>query len=180
VPPLNWLIMTTPHYVSPPTDDPQEVFLEAFRRHAAGISVITLRQEDGSPTGFTATSVASLAADPPMVTLNMATTSSSWPAVEKADHLLIHMLSEGNLSLAKKFADLKEARFLGVGVQEGPHNTPLVPGAAAYLVGKIIDRVVHYRAATVVLEIVGGGLGDTGPGLAYHGRSYAVASPLEG
>jgi flavin reductase (DIM6/NTAB) family NADH-FMN oxidoreductase RutF len=171
--------MTTPEYVSPPTDDPQDVFLEAFRRHAAGISVITLRQEDGSPTGFTATSVASLAANPPMVTLNMATSSSSWPAVESTDYLLIHILNENNLPLAKKFADLKEARFLGVGVHDGPHNLPLIPGASAYLVGKIIDRVVHHKAATVVVEVVGGGLGDTGPGLAYQGRNYAVAAPLE-
>lgn len=170
--------MNTSDYQSTSSVDPQDIFLEAFRRHAAGISVITLRQESGEPTGFTATSVASLAADPPMVTINMATTSSSWPAVEATDHLLIHILSEHNVALAKKFADLKEARFLGVGVKNGPHDLPLLPGASAYLVGKIIDRVVHHRAATVVVEVTGGGLGGPGLGLSYQGRNYAIAAPV--
>jgi flavin reductase (DIM6/NTAB) family NADH-FMN oxidoreductase RutF len=160
------------------TSDPHDLFLEAFRRHAAGISIVTLRQPDGSPTGFTATSVASLAADPPMATLNMATTSSSWSAVETSDHLLVHILGTKNLSLAKKFADMKEARFLGVNVHDGPEGLPLLPGASAYLVGKIIDRVVHHNAATVIVEVVGGGLGDEGPGLTYQGRQYASAEPL--
>jgi flavin reductase (DIM6/NTAB) family NADH-FMN oxidoreductase RutF len=168
----------TSDYSAPSTTDPQDVFLEAFRRHAAGISIVTLRQPDGSPTGFTATSVASLAADPPMVTLNMATTSSSWSAVEATDHLLIHILGEKNVSLAKKFADMKEVRFLGVNVQDGPEGLPLLPGASAYLVGKIIDRVVHHNAATVIAEIVGGGLGEEDKGLTYHGRQYASAEPL--
>ncbi len=158
--------------------DPQNVFFEAFRRHAAGISIVTLRQPDGSPTGFTATSVASLAADPPMVTINMATTSSSWGAVEATDHLLIHILGEKNLSLAKKFADMKEARFLGISVQDGPEGLPLLPGVSAYLVGKIVDRVIHHNAATVIAEIIDGGLGEQDNGLTYQGRQYASAHPL--
>jgi len=164
---------------SPSTNpDPQDVFFEAFRRHAAGISIVTLRQPDGSPTGFTATSVASLAADPPMVTVNMATSSSSWSAVEGTEHLMIHILGTRNLSLAKKFADMKEARFLGINVLDGPEGLPLLPGASAYLVGKIIDRVVHHNAATIVIEIIGGGLGESDKGLTYHGRQYAGAEPL--
>ena len=168
----------TSEYSPATSSDSQEVFFEAFRRHAAGISIVTLRQPDGSPTGFTATSVSSLAADPPMVTLNMATTSSSWNAVENTDHLLIHILGAGNLSLAKKFADMKEARFLGISVAEGPEGLPLLPGASAYLVGKIIDRVVHHSAATVIAEIIGGGLGGEDKGLTYQGRQYASAEPL--
>jgi flavin reductase (DIM6/NTAB) family NADH-FMN oxidoreductase RutF len=168
----------TSDYSPSANPDPQDVFFEAFRRHAAGISIVTLRQPDGSPTGFTATSVASLAADPPMVTVNMATTSSSWSAVEGTEHLMIHILGTRNLSLAKKFADMKEARFLGINVLDGPEGLPLLPGASAYLVGKIIDRVVHHNAATIVIEIIGGGLGESDKGLTYHGRQYAGAEPL--
>jgi len=172
--------MTSTEYSSADSTSPGDLFLEAFRRHAAGISIVTLVQPDGSPTGFTATSVASLAADPPLVTFNMATTSSSWAGVEAGGHVLIHILGEKNLPLAKKFADMKEARFLGVNVSEGPEGLPLLPGASAYLVGKIIDRVVHHRAATVVVEVVGGGLGESDRGLAYQGRQYVTSQPLEG
>jgi flavin reductase (DIM6/NTAB) family NADH-FMN oxidoreductase RutF len=171
--------MTSSSYDPSSPANSQNVFLEAFRRHAAGVSIVTLNQPDGSPTGFTATSVASLSADPPLVTLNMSTTSSSWPAVQQADHLLVHILGQANLGLAKKFADMKEARFLGVNHTEGPEGLPLLPGVSAYLVGKIIGRHEHANAATVVVEVVGGGLGQEGPGLGYQGRQYAVATPLD-
>lgn len=165
--------------VSAHSTSARDTFLEAFRRHAAGVSIITLRKSDGSPTGFTATSVASLSADPPLVTFNMSTAASSWPAISSGEHLVIHILGEGNYRLAKKFSDFAEARFLGVGVSDGPHGLPLLPGVPAYLVGRIIDRIEHHGAATVVVEIVGGGLGSADHGLTYQGRNYQAVRPLE-
>lgn len=164
---------------SPDHTSAQDIFLEAFRRHSAGVSIVTLRKADGSPTGFTATSVASLSADPPLVTFNMSTSASSWPAIASSEHLLIHILGQGNHRLAQKFSDFAEARFLGVGETDGPHGLPLLPGVPAYLVGKIIDRVEHHGAATVIVEVVDGGIGSPDQGLTYQGRSYRVARPLE-
>ena len=62
-----------------------EAFRLAFRRLAAGVSVITALDPDGVPVGFTATSLASLAAVPPMATFNMARTASAWRAVEQTE-----------------------------------------------------------------------------------------------
>ncbi|MCU1522240.1 MAG: flavin oxidoreductase, partial [Arthrobacter sp.] len=44
-------------------------FREMFRRHAAGVAIITANH-NGVPFGFTATSVASLSAKPPRFTFN--------------------------------------------------------------------------------------------------------------
>lgn len=52
-------------------------FKQAFRRHAAGVAIITARGPEGRPVGFTATSLASLAATPPLATFNMARTASA-------------------------------------------------------------------------------------------------------
>jgi flavin reductase (DIM6/NTAB) family NADH-FMN oxidoreductase RutF len=46
--------------------DGLDAFKRAFRRHAAGVAVVTSVMPDGSPVGFTATSLASLAAVPPL------------------------------------------------------------------------------------------------------------------
>ena len=54
----------------------ERTFREMFRRHAAGVAIITVNYQD-QPYGFTATSVASLSAQPPRFTFNMARSSRS-------------------------------------------------------------------------------------------------------
>ena len=44
----------------------QEAFKRAFRRLAAGVAAVTALDPAGGPRGFTATSLASLAATPPL------------------------------------------------------------------------------------------------------------------
>jgi arabinosyltransferase B len=48
------------------------------------MAVVTALSADGRPVGFTATSLASLAAVPPLATFNMARSASSWPAISQA------------------------------------------------------------------------------------------------
>ncbi|MET9972722.1 flavin reductase family protein, partial [Streptomyces sp. NPDC006356] len=50
----------TPQLASP------DLLRSVFRRHAAGVAVITARGETG-PVGFTATSLSSVSAEPPML-----------------------------------------------------------------------------------------------------------------
>src|SRR5665213_2935348 len=65
-------------------------FRQAFRRHASGVAIITALAPDGRPVGFTATSLASLAAVPPLATFNIARSASSWPAIAETDRVVIH------------------------------------------------------------------------------------------
>lgn len=155
-----------------------EAFLEAFRRHGSGVSIVTLNKASGQPTGFTATSLASLSAVPPRATFNMSVMASSYPAIMKSEHLLIHFLGANNHSLATQFSGDASERFQGVELLEGPHGLPLLPGVTAYLVGKIVARHETGDAATIVVEIVGGGLGDADPALVYQGQGYRVAASL--
>ncbi|MFE7431305.1 flavin reductase family protein, partial [Streptomyces sp. NPDC057545] len=54
-----------------------DLLRSVFRRHAAGVAVITAAA--GRPVGFTATSLNSVAAEPPLVSFGVGTSSSSWP-----------------------------------------------------------------------------------------------------
>ncbi|RAV01579.1 flavin reductase family protein [Mycolicibacter senuensis] len=80
------------------------------RRHPAGVAIITLNSGTG-PVGFTATSFASLSADPPLVCFNITHTSSSIAALRGADSLVIHLLGEHQLELAQRFSRSAEHRF---------------------------------------------------------------------
>ena len=117
---------------------PSEAFLESFRRHGAGIAVITLLKKDGSPTGFIATSLASLSANPPLATFNIAQTASSWPSVSIDTAVLIHLLSVDNVELAKKMAGESDQRFEGDHWKEGPGGLPLLTGVHAWMSATIV------------------------------------------
>ena len=87
-----------------------EAFRLAFRRLAAGVSVITALDPDGVPVGFTATSLASLAAVPPMATFNMARTASAWRAVEQTENVLVHIMGARNRAAAQQMLNRLQGR----------------------------------------------------------------------
>ncbi|WP_423924200.1 flavin reductase family protein [Frigoribacterium sp. 2-23] len=147
-------------------------FKHAFRRHAAGVAIVTLRSPEGGPVGFTATSLASLAAVPPLATFNMARTASSWPAVESTEHVIVHLLGLGNRELAQRMAGPAALRFAADDWTEGPHGVPLLTGVTAWMSGRIIERVPVHNNAVVVIEIEDGGVGPDDDALLYHDRRY--------
>jgi len=157
---------------------PSQIFLEAFRRHGAGISVITLLKPDGTPTGFTATSLASLSAAPPLATFNMSQTASSWRGMKKDAHLLIHMLGADNMDLAAIMAGEAENRFTGDHWSSGPDGLPLLKGVTAWLHARVVDVLEVEFAAAVAVRIIGGGVGEESDALVYQGREYRRSAPL--
>jgi flavin reductase (DIM6/NTAB) family NADH-FMN oxidoreductase RutF len=165
------------------TDDatPEDLlsFKQAFRRHAAGVAVITALDVNGSPVGFTATSLASLAAVPPLATFNMARSASSWPAIAETDRLVIHMLGRRNRGLAQKLSGPAAERFVGDHWSAGPHGLPVLDDVTAWMQGRIIERVQVHNSAVVIVQIETGALGPIDAPLLYHERFYhAPGDPL--
>ena len=87
-----------------------DIFRSVFRRHAAGVVVITADAGHG-PAGFTATSLVSVSLLPPLVSFSIATTASSWPTVHKANSLVINFLDAGQHDIAGRFATSGVDRF---------------------------------------------------------------------
>ncbi len=157
---------------------PSQAFLESFRRHGAGIAVVTLRKKDGSPTGFIATSLASLSANPPIATFNMAQTASSWSSVSMDTPVLIHLLSAGNLELAKKIAGESDQRFDGDHWEEGPGGLPLLTGVHAWMSATVVAITEVEFSAMVAARVTGGALGDPAQPLVYSERDYQTVAPI--
>jgi len=152
-------------------------FKHAFRRHAAGVAAITTLAADGSPVGFTATSLASLSAVPPLATFNMARSASSWPAVVENERVVIHMLGSRNRAVAERLSGPHEKRFLGDHWHAGPHGLPVLNDVTSWMVGRIVERVSVHTSAIVVVQIEEGGMGEDDEALLYHERRYHVPGP---
>ncbi|MGV8857040.1 flavin reductase family protein [Rhodoglobus sp.] len=156
-----------------------DAFKSAFRRHAAGVAVVTSVAPDGHPVGFTATSLASLAAVPPLATFNMAQVSSSWPAITVGNLVAIHMLGPRSRHLAERMAADHDLRFEGDHWHADPNGLPLLDGATAIAIGRIVDVHPVHNNAIVVVEIDHGILGDEDEALLYHERTYMRPHALD-
>lgn len=152
-----------------------DLLRSTFRRHAAGVAVITASGARG-PAGFTATSLTSVSADPPMVSFGIGTGASSWPVVAEAEYVGVHILGEHQGDLAATFARSGADRFgAPTAWSPGPEGVPVLDGVLAWLVCRIVGRVPAGDHRIVLAEVVLGDPTGAGRPLLYHqGRFTAL------
>ena len=151
---------------------PTDALLATFRRHASGVSVITCTDPEGNPVGFTATSMTSLGANPPLIMFSVACGASSWDAISKAEYIAIHTLGARNLQLAQRMAADHTKRFIENDWIRGPHEVPVFTDATSVLVAKIRQVINVESNAVVIADVVTGAVGEENPALLYHQRGY--------
>ncbi|MEV6962565.1 flavin reductase family protein [Streptomyces sp. NPDC051207] len=157
----------TPDLVTHRTASP-ELLRSVFRRHAAGVAVITAQSGTG-PVGFTATSLTSVSAEPPMISFGVGTGASSWPAISTTDHVGVHILGEHQQELAATFARSGADRFGPPTVwREGPEGVPLLDGVLAWLVCRVVARVPAGDHRVVLAEVTLGDPSGLGRPLVHH------------
>lgn len=154
--------------------DPVEALKNTFRHHASGVAVITMLDQKGEPVGFTATSVTSLGANPPLASFNVASGSSSWPALCGATWVAIHTLGEKNQPLAKKMAEDHTKRFLDDDWKIGPKGLPIFTEATSVLICGIREIHAVENNAVVIVDVVEGLSGLEQRPLLYFQRGYLI------
>lgn len=144
-----------------------DLLRSVFRQHAAGVAVITAQGE--RPVGFTATSLNSVAAEPPLISFGVGTSSSSWPVIARAEHIGVHILGEHQQELATTFARSGADRFAPpTRWHSGPEDVPVLDGVLAWLVCRVLARVPAGDHRIVVAEVVVGDPAGAGRPLIYH------------
>ncbi|MBW8699206.1 4-nitrophenol 4-monooxygenase/4-nitrocatechol 2-monooxygenase, reductase component [Streptomyces sp. MBT84] len=152
----------TPRLASP------ALLRSVFRRHAAGVAVVTA-QGGGRPVGFTATSLSSVSAEPPLISFGVGVGGSSWSVMSEADHVGVHILGEHQEALAGIFATSGADRFgAPTGWREGPEGVPVLDGVLAWLVCRVVARVPAGDHCIVIAEVVSGDPSGAGRPLLYH------------
>lgn len=137
------------------TDDSTAAELRrAFSDFPTGV-VLLAAQVSGHPVGLLATSFTSVSLDPPLVQVAMANTSTSWPALDSAEHLGISVLTEHHIELAGLLSRPPTERFDGIPLEGVGCGALALEGASAVFTVKrhsIFDAGDH---SIVVLRIVG-------------------------
>jgi flavin reductase (DIM6/NTAB) family NADH-FMN oxidoreductase RutF len=142
-----------------------------LRRQAASVAVITTEGADG-PVGLTATSFTSVSLRPPLVSFCLNRGSSSWPAMEAARYVAVHLLRAAQADVARTFATSGIDRFAATPWQPGPYGMPWLDNVLARLVCRVGERIVAGDHAIVLGEPVLAEYADGAP-LLYHDGNYA-------
>jgi flavin reductase (DIM6/NTAB) family NADH-FMN oxidoreductase RutF len=143
-----------------------------FRRHAAAVAVITTTDQD-RPVGLLVTSLASVSAEPPLVSFNVSRASSSWPALHACEHVGLHVLAHDQEDLAARFARKGADRFSGgTGWQRGPFRVPLLDDVAARSVAVIEQRIPAGDHVIVVARVLDVDTRDDLAPLLHHDGAY--------
>jgi flavin reductase (DIM6/NTAB) family NADH-FMN oxidoreductase RutF len=151
---------------------PQEAFLAAFSVHPAGVAVITGLLDDGSPAGFTATSLASFSAIPPRATVNIAQHASSYTALAMGKTVLLHFLSGDQVTTARMMAGDFSQRFIGDHWAPGMGGLPQLHGVRGVLLATVVAVTEVGDNATIVLDISDGTTNPEKAPLLYVDRHY--------
>ncbi|WP_062205563.1 flavin reductase family protein [Streptomyces sp. NBRC 109706] len=151
-------------------------YKSVFRQHPAGVAVIAT-VHNGRPVGFTATSVISVSAEPPLLAFSLAATSSSAPAIATADTLTVNLLSGQQDDIAARFATSGIDRFSTGGWTTLPTGEPIITGAHAWIRARIIERTpVGASYLISLLALTSNAQPQTTP-LVFHDRTYHRLGP---
>ncbi|WP_460773656.1 flavin reductase family protein [Nocardiopsis nanhaiensis] len=155
-------------------------FKDVFRRHPAGVAVITFATEDG-PRGFTATSVISVSADPPVLAFSVAGGTSAHALLQLVPSVAVHFLADSQAALAGRFAARGTDRFAGSGWSVLPTGEPVLPGTVSWLRGPIVGRFRVGDSLLTAVEVHDAGSPEGGSPLVYEGRTFRVlGGPVRG
>ena len=155
-----------------PGVDPSQ-FRHLLGRFATGVTVLTARTPAGQPIGMTASSIASVSLEPPLLLVCVDRQHDMHPALEAGTRWVLNVLAADQEWLSRRFANTIEDRFNGVGYQESKEGIPLLDGAVAS-----IECVKHATVPggdhTIFIGLVTGGTVTDRRPLLYYRGGYAA------
>jgi len=153
------------------------LFRQLLGRFATGVTVLTTRNQSGQPVGMTASSLASVSLNPPLVSVCVDVSADMHQALSASGVFVINILAADQEELSRRFADLSaEERFTGIGWRETPGGLILLRGALAHLE---CERYADFPLGDHTLfvgRVTGGEVGEGEP-LIYYRGGYAALRP---
>jgi flavin reductase (DIM6/NTAB) family NADH-FMN oxidoreductase RutF len=149
-------------------------FRQVLGQLPTGVTVVTARI-GAEVIGMTASSVASVSLDPPLVLVCVGHTAEIHQAIVSAPIFGINVLAADQQSVAVRFADRARQRFSPDEGHPGPAGLPLVDGALAHLECR---RAAVYAGGdhSIVLGAVEWAQTRDGKPLCYFHSSYRTLS----
>lgn len=130
-------------------------FRKVMASFPTGLTVVTARDVDGSPVGFTANAVTSVSLEPPMLLVCLAHSLFTLGVIEETEMFAVNFLESSQAPLAKRFASRVPDKFAGVSYKTSDRGLPLLDGTLAYAeceVAELIEAGDHSIALGLMVD----------------------------
>lgn len=145
----------------------------------SGVTIITTRDVQGTPSGATLSAVMSLSLDPPLMLAAFDRRSNTLRDLDLGKPFLIHVLSGSQSDLAMRFAGKASDKFDGVDWRAGKFGMPEIEGATGVITCTVAE-VVPGGDHVIIIGAVDGIRHDPEvPTLTYHRRNMFSSRHLQ-
>jgi flavin reductase (DIM6/NTAB) family NADH-FMN oxidoreductase RutF len=127
---------------------------------------------DGQPVGMAANSFTTVSLDPPLVSVCVAHSSSTWPVLRDSARIGISVLASGQEDVSRQLAAKGVDRFAGLGRRTTPDGCVLLDGAAAWFDCSIDQQVRAGDHDIVVFAVHDLDVAEGVAPLVFHASTY--------
>jgi flavin reductase (DIM6/NTAB) family NADH-FMN oxidoreductase RutF len=165
------------------TPDGEIAAFKLAMRHLAGAVAVVTTGSGDARTGFTATSVSSLAADPPSLIVCVNRDSSSWPIVQEHGGFCVNILAHDQSHVADRFAGRGGAkgvaRYEGAEWLEQPSGALGLEHALAVIDCQLDEAIERHSHAILIGRVNEVTLRSEAEPLLYWHGAYRLLSNLD-
>jgi flavin reductase (DIM6/NTAB) family NADH-FMN oxidoreductase RutF len=139
----------------------------AFPTGVAAVAAVI----DGEPAGLAASSFVSVSLDPPLVSVCVARTSTTWPALRAAGRLGISVLGDHQEQASRQLSSRGAARFAGLDWRATADGAVLLSESSAWFDCSLEQEIPAGDHDIVLLRVHDLGASEVMP-LVFHGSGY--------
>lgn len=132
---------------------------------------------NGTAEGMAASSFTSVSLDPPLVSVCVAKTSTTWPKLASLDRLGLSVLAGEHAAIARSLSAKTGDRFSGIDWEATAGGAVFVHGATLWLECTPFKRVDAGDHEIVVLQIISLAMYPDVTPMVFHASSFRQLSP---
>ena len=151
-------------------------FRTALRSFAAGVTVVTTRDQKGRPSGLTASAFTSVSLDPPLVLVCVDHSATAHPDFRARGWFAVNVLRREQEALSRRFAVSGGDKFTGIPCHEGKSGLPLLDGALATLECRIVEAHEAGDHTIFIGQVESASVAGGRPLVYFHGAYHGLTS----
>jgi flavin reductase (DIM6/NTAB) family NADH-FMN oxidoreductase RutF len=150
---------------------------QAFGSFPTGVTALA-GLVDAAPVGMAASSFTSVSLDPPLASVCIAVTSTTWPRLRRAERIGVSVLGHRQRAVCRRLAARGVDRFAGLDWQATPDGAVLLAGAGAWFDCSLTREIPAGDHTLVLLTVHRHGRDPRTRPLVFHGSSFGrLADP---
>jgi flavin reductase (DIM6/NTAB) family NADH-FMN oxidoreductase RutF len=168
-----WYVFIEKQYIESMAIESQEL-RRILGHFATGVTVITTKDDAGSPFGLTANAFTSLSLNPPLILICVDKGAQCYSCFVESNVFTVNFLHEDQEDISRRFATKGADKFAGLSWHEGSHGAAVLDGAIGHLECKIVQSYDGGDHTIIVGEVLHGVASHDRPLLFFRGKYHRM------